>query len=359
MHNISIPPDGTPQKRVDIDSVIAFKVFLALLYGGEREGWLALNFFPDKRTEWFPVGDEPPELSSDQNCYLGIGIRKERLPSGRGTHSDVIGIPGFWLDLDFESAAGAHKVTKPLPPNEDACLDLLRSSPYQPSLIIHSGHGLQAYWIFNECWCFDDDVERKRAENLSSGWQSWFKSEAGRRGWHVDSTGDLTRVMRIPGSFNCKVEPHLEVRIIEQSDLRYEPSDFDDWIAAPLEYESAHDPHVGSAPCGDILKDSRLPDRIKYLIIHGDSLNKYASRSEAVFAALGALVEAGYSDEQIHAALLNPEHGISHKPIEKGSKWVCDEIKRGDRLKVAISAGRQVYTFPEHLMGRKLVQIMQ
>ena len=31
----------------------------------------------------------------------------------------------------------------------------------------------------------------------------------------------------------------------------------------------------------------------------------------------------------------------------------------GDRLKVAISAGRQVYTFPEHLMGRKLVQIMQ
>ena len=64
----------------------------------------------------------------------------------RGKIDDIIGIPGLWLDLDYDSP-GAHKARHPLPQDEDAALSLLDAAPYKPSLIVHSGHGLQVYWF--------------------------------------------------------------------------------------------------------------------------------------------------------------------------------------------------------------------
>jgi hypothetical protein len=268
---------------------------------------------------------------------MGIGARKERLIKGRGTLKDIIAIPGFWLDLDFESEPGTHKVGS-LPPDLAACLNLLRASPYEPTLVVHSGHGLQVYWLFNEAWYFANDAERTRADKLCASWQSWFKTHAKKYGWHIDSTADLTRVFRIPDTYNCKTDNHILVSIIQNSGKRYEPSDFDDFLipdqpTTQSTHSIAYDTHGKTEV--NILTDKNVSDRIKYLIIHGDTLSRYPSRSEAVFAVISSLVKAGYDDLQISEILLNPDYAISELPMEKGSKWVLQELSRARKKSTA------------------------
>jgi predicted P-loop ATPase len=194
--------------------------------------------------------------------------------------------------------------------------------------VVHSGHGLQAYWLFNEPWYFENEDEHRRASALVEGWQSWFRGNAGKRGWHVDSTHDLARVFRIPGTYNCKVDPIL-VRVIKQSHVRYESSDFED-------YAVTHDEHPSDRPekdkgSEDFRLDPSIYDTTKYLIIHGDTLGKYPSRSEAVYGVVSVLIRCGYSDDAIISILTNPSHGISSLPIEKGVRWLLSETERARR----------------------------
>ena len=208
------------------------QAFKDALYGDTETGWLTIFYTPSRRTVWLPVTDPIPDLDLEQNCYLGIGVRKQRPHNGqgRGRTDDVIGIPGLWLDLDYQSP-DAHKTRHPLPPSEDAALSLLEVAPYKPSLIVHSGHGLQVYWLFKELARFDTEDDREAFSRLCSGWQRLFRQAGSERGWHVDSTADLARVLRIPGTRNLKTNEAREVTVREANAFRYSPADFSDFAA--------------------------------------------------------------------------------------------------------------------------------
>lgn len=303
------------------------QTFCKLLYPCAEEGWLALNFFPDKKTQWVKA-DEINLAKIDltgKNCYLGIGIRQQPLTSDkRGDASHVIAIPGFWVDLDFDDG-NTHRA-KNLPPSLDACMAMLDDAPYRPSLVVHSGHGLQAYWLFNEPWYFEDDGDRQYAARLAKGWESWFQIYGKNHGWHVDSTADLARVFRIPGTYNHKTDPPVQARIIQESLVRYEPSDFDDWLQEDTPHSAPV--HDNDIQVSDILKATTISDRLKFLIVSGDVIGKYPSRSEAVFAVTSGLIRAKIDDSSIVSTLLNPNYRISEMPIEKGRKWVESEVER-------------------------------
>jgi hypothetical protein len=74
--------------------------------------------------------------------------------------------------------------------------------------------------------------------------------------------------------------------------------------------------------------DLHVPDEIKRLIGDGDVQGKYPSRSEAVFAVIGALIKAGHPDPEIINVMLNQQYGISEKPREQGEAWLQGEIAR-------------------------------
>lgn len=281
-----------------------------VFYDGEIKGWLTLNFLPKTETVWFPVDRPTPSFDINQNCYMGIGLRQKNLGTWkRGEETDIIAIPGLWLDLDFNSQ-GAHKA-KGLPTEAEAH-ELLESAPYEPSIVVHSGHGLQAYWLFNETWVFEGNADRERAKSLNEGWQLWFQDKARKFGWHVDSTADLARILRIPGTYNCKTEPHRLAEIIQKSGKRYEPSDFDDF------------PLVGT----NVLQDRRLPERVRSLILNGDTDGTHPSRSEAVYSVTMQLFNTGYTHGEILEILMNPQYKISEKPIERGEKWLLQDLNR-------------------------------
>ena len=92
-----------------------------------------------RQTVWFPATAPIPDLNLEQNCYLGPGIRRRRPQNHRtrGKADDII--------------------------------------------------------------CFDSPADREAFGRLCRGWQQLFQQAGRDRGWHADSTADLTRVLRIPG----------------------------------------------------------------------------------------------------------------------------------------------------------------
>ena len=334
------------QQETPSDVSIGPQLFKDTLYGDAEAGWLTIFYTPSRHTVWFPVTEAVPDLDLEQNCYLGLGIRRRRPQNNRtrGKADDIIGIPGLWLDLDYDSP-GAHKVKYPLPPTEDAALSLLDAAPYKPSLIVHSGHGFQVYWLFKELTYFDSPADREAFGRLCRGWQQLFQQAGRDRIWHVDSTADLTRVLRIPGTRNLKTDEAREVVVRETNGLRYNPSDFSDFaqpdIPVPMPAPRISPPSNGHLD----LRSLRVSPRIKYLIQHGDSIGQYPSRSEALFAVILALFAAGYDDADIARLCLLETHGISELPREKGHTWLAQELKRARHK--ANGAARQAGGEPE------------
>jgi len=100
--------------------------------------------------------------------------------------------------------------------------------PYKPTIIVHSGHGWHAYWLFKELWTFADAAERVRAAWLVEQWQAFLRSKARVLGWTVDSTHDLARILRLPGSYNHKEQPAAAVSVLRWDGPR---------LAGPMELE--------------------------------------------------------------------------------------------------------------------------
>ena len=329
MHQQAAPPQ----------CVIGPQGFKDILYGDTETGWLTIFCTPSRRTLWFRITDPVPDLDLEQNCYLGIGVRQEKPVDGggRGKTDDIIGIPGLWLDLDYQSP-GAHKTRHSLPPTENAARSLLDAAPYKPSLVVHSGHGLQVYWLFKELAGFGTRDDREAFSRLCRGWQQFFQQAGRDRGWHVDSTADLARVLRIPGTRNLKTDEAREVTVREADDFRYDPSDFDDFAEPGI----APAPRISAPSNGHLdLRSLRVSPRIKYLIQHGDSIGQYPSRSEALFAVIMALLGAGYDDTHIARLCLLEAHGISELPREKGRTWLGQELKRAHRKAASLTRHAQ------------------
>lgn len=195
--------------------------FMELLWGGkDDDGFIQVWHLPTKRTAWFSdytnAADEAARLEGD--TYVGVALSPFDLgPSRRCEADKVIGIAGLWADIDYQSEA--HKNTL-LPPSEDDALLIVSETSLKPTVVVHSGHGIQAWWLFKEPLIFETDEDRKEAARYSARWQNYLRFLSKRKGWSIDSVHDLARLMRVPGTMNCKGEP-VPARILADDGPRY------------------------------------------------------------------------------------------------------------------------------------------
>lgn len=207
--------------------------FFEALYSLCERGWLTLWTSQDKKTYWFQVtqfrqaATRAYALASAKDVYFGVGLRRQKV-QGRGSNNDVSAIPGLWIDIDV--AGGAHK-QKDLPPTVENAVTFLKEFPLLPTALVHSGHGLHGYWLFKEPWEFESDTERQEAARLLRRFQKTLQALAKQQGWKLDTTSDLARVLRVPGTFNHKDNPPAKVEVLELNDDRcYNPSDFQPYL---------------------------------------------------------------------------------------------------------------------------------
>lgn len=208
--------------------------FLTTLWPVLPEGhWLLFWGTPSKRSEWVQaITDETlaslERAAQRENIYIGCATRGSNLgPTLRGTEEQCTAIPGVWVDIDYGTE---HK--KPnLPPTYDDALTLLESLGLPASMVVHTGRGLHAWWVFREPLLLGTEEERAYAKRLTMGWCDTLRAHARTRGWDADQVGDLTRVMRLPGLWNRKGAP-LRTKLLNAEEFRYNPSEIEAHLIA-------------------------------------------------------------------------------------------------------------------------------
>lgn len=188
--------------------------------------WLLVWSLADRRSHWRQSIAEAATVAAglDGDVYHGVALHSiDHGPTKRGPADAVAFLPGFWLDVDWHDPV-AHKAAD-LPPDSTAATKLLEESPLRPSLVVESGYGLQAYWLFPKPW--DVRTCRREAAALSVAWQTFLIEKAKRdHGWKVDATHDLARVLRLPGTLNRKGGEPRPVTVLRNSIERYDPDEF-------------------------------------------------------------------------------------------------------------------------------------
>jgi energy-coupling factor transporter ATP-binding protein EcfA2 len=176
--------------------------------------------------------------SLDRQGRKGIYARcttlSERPASGRGLAHLSHVFPGFWADIDIDGPGHKHEIcqpdctkkhskhiTNPLPPDVDAAKKVIHEAGLpEPTLLIHSGGGLYPWWMLHEPHLITDDLADMAM--LSARWQHALLAGAERLGYHYGTgVGDLSRILRIPGTVNRKAGLERPCRIIESSGLTY------------------------------------------------------------------------------------------------------------------------------------------
>lgn len=196
--------------RADLD---AAREWLATVYGDTPglinivcTGNWAGAFYPTDEAGLSGAVDYIRRLddAGKAGIYARVTTVKEQPPEGRRGSADLsLSFPGFWADIDI--AGPGHKTDKPLPPDTAAAFKIVETSGLpEPTLWVHSGGGVYPWWMLRQPLIIDD-TNRDSLAALSARWQKILGAASERLGYHYGTgVGDLTRVLRIPGTVNRK-----------------------------------------------------------------------------------------------------------------------------------------------------------
>jgi hypothetical protein len=213
--------------------------FFAAQYGDDPlSGNLVITrFAPRIQSQWCRTIEQAAEVcerwAPEADVYHGIGLRggQQESPGARGDSASVIALPGFGRDLDYGIKPTNDKA---YPPTREDALALLDDLPRQPTMIVNSGACLHTYWLFRELLELTDADRHHRAFRLSRGFSRLIERKAKARGWSIDATFDLARVLRPVGTFNYQhgEPPRLVSLHSYEAGLLWLPEEFEEFADA-------------------------------------------------------------------------------------------------------------------------------
>ncbi len=272
-----------------------------------------------------------------REIYIGAGLRaKKHGKSRRGGSKDVSGVCGLWVEIDIEGPA--HRGKK-YPPDEKAAQKILNAPGLKPTIVLNSGHGLQAWWLFTDCLYFDSAKERDDFQRLETQWQRTLAAHAKELGgWAVDSTSDLARVLRVPGTVNHKVpDLPVQVQLVGEEGTRYvDVSDFEDRLV-PFEESAKSTFSTGGNHGGPITIDENANPMVEKLEALKTASRKFKlswDRKRTDFSDQSAssycmsmaffAAEAGWSDQEIVDLLISWRRKENEPLKLDRPEWYCD-----------------------------------
>jgi len=275
-------------------------------------------------------------IQNNLNCAHSINSRPyEKIVDGKTvnfTKDDPLEYDALYLDIDYYTKYGEQKVTKD---NIKEIVNRLMANNITPSCIIKSGYGLHFYWFL------ENPIKEDKAEIL-------FKT-AKKVIPQADSTQDIIRAYRTPGTFNHKKLNRKEdeapgfceisyPKDLNQDAVRYEYETlfkgFREALKSPYEVNKEQDAEAdidsvfGNNNLPDNVDEWDIPENYKKLVKNPEKdrdlrpgEGKDRTDSAICFAVLLRLVEAGYSKESIMKAVMEYPFG----------KHIQDEVRRGKK----------------------------
>ena len=246
----------------------------------------------DRVEEFCQRNDEPGTA-----IYFGCATRI--VGHSRGKRENLAEIICALIDID------ADKLGLPA----DEVVAALKGCPCPPSIIVHSGHGIHAYWLWREAIDVTD-----WDEDQDEAYTAFLKRLAACFAGD-DKCTDLPRVMRLPGTHNSKkteAEPEggwHQCRVLDENDRRYELGDLVEMldllqgrrliVAPEVEWGGAssvpfNQPNIGDQFLDYGLTGARFDMSRLTLMSHQDAENPiHATR----IAAAASLVQKGEMDD--------------------------------------------------------------
>jgi hypothetical protein len=137
------------------------------------------------------------------SVYFGVAPRK--IGSTTGKKTDVAVIPALWCDVDVLKMGW----------DMDRTLGLIKGHELRPSAIVNSGNGLHLYWRLEDAFIPPTD-ENAQYWNVSRVEETMGLLATVFAG---DNTHDISRLLRVPGTWNTKGDKAKRVKV-EMADWR-------------------------------------------------------------------------------------------------------------------------------------------
>jgi hypothetical protein len=230
-------------------------VQLQVFFGDVTSGYIAIWNKETKKTAFVPCEDleEAARISIDQSeevdIHLGICLLDSKPLKGRGMAKDVSYVPALWLDVDIGSEG--HSSDR-YPPTLEESMEIIDTFPLQPTIINNSGNGLHAYWVFDRCFHIENEIDRSRITGLSHRFHKFFADAAATKGYKLDKTGDLTRLLRLCGTLNHK---QGEIKLVEEVEFH---GDDENYFYSVEQIEAALEEYDRSNPDNCMTYDNTI-----------------------------------------------------------------------------------------------------
>ena len=176
-----------------------FDLIAHLHRGGQfAHFWVKDGGSGNKQSHWFAVGQAQP-LSTTYltTCDIYFTVNPVSAAADRSIHrkshkADVAAVNCLWAEFDDKDFSG------------NAAGYAAQLAP-APSVTIHSGGGVHAYWLLRDTYPVTDGDSREQIDSIQKRWQVHQGGDKG--------VNDLARVLRVPGSLNFKYQPPAPVEI--------------------------------------------------------------------------------------------------------------------------------------------------
>jgi len=245
---------------------------------------------------------------------LGVGRRKF---NGGKKKDDVLQVHTVWADLDGVDFDAANWEKG----KELALQSLQQFGEKMPlSCLVDSGHGYHAYWFLKEPVVLNSPADVQAVEAVNAALADTL---------HGDNVSDVSRVLRLPFTINFKdpTNPKPATIIEIHPDRLYQLADFDDLVPPPTAGSGSSPTQPievkfsGQAPSIQF-ETFRISQKMKDLIQIGYQTGEgYKSRSEAMQAAITAMLAGKHSADEIRAVLT--AYPIGEKFREEDDKYLA------------------------------------
>lgn len=174
-------------------------LYLKTCWPNGDEGLLSVLTSPkngNSRQRWFPLSESQTlvEYVLKQSADADTRVSWCSFTWRKREASRAAELPGLFVDIDLR---GGHHTQDNLSTMDEAQSCLQDMPPV--SLLLDTGGGLLAVWLFGRPYSMADD--RQRAERLLRQWEDDLRRRLGKS---IDKAAKLTAVPRIPGTLNHK-----------------------------------------------------------------------------------------------------------------------------------------------------------
>jgi hypothetical protein len=317
--------------------------FLTALWSRRPPGLIQLWELSTRRSTYVLAPVQADAFADRPDAFAGVSLAERDHGRYRRCRNDqAAAIAGLWADIDVNGGPDHKQGAAP----DIAQAAALAAELLEPTILVSSGYGLQAWWCLERPWAFADRGEQLAAATMAAQWQHLLRLKAQMWDFTIDATHDLARILRLPGTINAKGGGEVPVELLacaperrySQAELRARCS-----VAGDIQV-SLSEPTRGQLPTVDVGARAGLdPSIIEALIenspefrqswTHGRSGAWSLSEYDLSIATIAA--QAGLTDQQLGDLIAL--HRRTYDPADvKG--------ERADYLRRTVAKARQPST---------------